>query len=88
MLFGEGSDVWDSNFSSAENTMLHSNFPFCRIGSCLVSCAGSGKWKGPLHATQEEYGGAIRLRREEIRKAEAQLELRLATVVRDNKTYS
>jgi len=36
-------------------------------------------------ATQEEYRGLVRLCREEIRKAKAQLELRLATVVRDNK---
>jgi len=36
-------------------------------------------------ATQEEYRGLIRSYREEIRKAKAQLELRLATVVRDNK---
>jgi len=36
-------------------------------------------------ATQEEYRGLIRTCREEIRKAKAQLELRLATVVRDNK---
>jgi len=35
--------------------------------------------------TQEEYRGLIRSCREEIRKAKAQLELRLATVVRDNK---
>jgi len=35
--------------------------------------------------TQEEYRGLVRLYREEIRKAKAQLELRLATVVRDNK---
>jgi len=37
--------------------------------------------------TLEEYMGLIRLCREEIRKAEAQLELRLGTVVRDNKKY-
>jgi len=36
-------------------------------------------------ATQEEYRGLVRLCREEIRKAKPQLELRLATVVRDNK---
>jgi len=35
--------------------------------------------------TQEEYRGLVRSCREEIRKAEAQLELRLATVVSDNK---
>jgi len=35
--------------------------------------------------TQEEYRGLIRSCREEIRKAKAQLELRLATLVRDNK---
>jgi len=37
------------------------------------------------HVTQEEYKGLVRSCREEIRKAKAQLELRLATVVRDNK---
>jgi len=36
-------------------------------------------------ATQEEYRSLVRSCREEIRKAKAQLELRLATVVRDNK---
>jgi len=36
-------------------------------------------------ATPEEYRGLIRLCREEIRKAKAQLELKLATVIRDNK---
>ena len=36
-------------------------------------------------ATQEEYRGLVRSCREEIRKAKAQVELRLATVVRDNK---
>jgi len=36
-------------------------------------------------ATQGEYRGLIRLCREEIRNTKAQLELRLATVVRDNK---
>jgi len=35
--------------------------------------------------TQEEYRGLVRSCREEIRKAKAQLELRLATIVRDNK---
>jgi len=35
--------------------------------------------------TPEEYRGLIRSCREEMRKAKAQLELRLATVVRDNK---
>jgi len=35
--------------------------------------------------TQEEYRGLIRPCREEIRNAKAQLELRLATVVRNNK---
>jgi len=34
---------------------------------------------------QKEYRGLIRLSREEIKKAKAQLELRLATVLRDNK---
>jgi len=38
-------------------------------------------------ATQEEYRDLVRSRREEIRKAKAQLELRLATVVRDNKKF-
>jgi len=37
------------------------------------------------HATQEEYRGLVRLCREEIRQAKVQLELSLATVVRDNK---
>ena len=37
--------------------------------------------------TQEEYSGLVRSCREEIRKAKAQLELRLATVVRDNKKF-
>jgi len=36
-------------------------------------------------ATQKEYKGLVRLCREEIRKAKAQLEIRLATVARDNK---
>ena len=36
-------------------------------------------------ATQEEYRDLVRSYREEIRKAKPQLELRLATVVRDNK---
>jgi len=36
-------------------------------------------------ATQEEYRGLVRSCREEIRKAKAQLELSLATVVRDHK---
>jgi len=36
-------------------------------------------------ATQEEYTGLIRSYREKIRKAKAQLELRLATPVTDNK---
>jgi len=36
-------------------------------------------------ATQEEYKGLIRSCREEIRKANAQLQLSLATVMRENK---
>jgi len=36
-------------------------------------------------ATEEEYRGLVRSFREEIGKAKAQLELRLATVARDNK---
>ncbi|KAK4818051.1 LOW QUALITY PROTEIN: hypothetical protein QYF61_004578 [Mycteria americana] len=36
-------------------------------------------------ATQEDYKGVARLCREKIRKAKAQLELNLATAVRDNK---
>jgi len=36
-------------------------------------------------ATQKEHGGLVRSCTEELRKAKAQLELRLATVVRDNK---
>jgi len=35
--------------------------------------------------TQEEYRGLIRSCREEIRKAKAQVELRLATIVQGNK---
>jgi len=35
--------------------------------------------------TEEECRGLVRSYREEIRKAKAQLELRLATIVRDNK---
>jgi len=35
--------------------------------------------------TQEEYRGLVRLCREAIRRTKAQLELRLATVIRDNK---
>ena len=35
--------------------------------------------------TQEEYRGLVQSCREEIRKAKAQLELMLATVVRDNR---
>jgi len=35
--------------------------------------------------TQGEYRGLVRSCREEIRKVKAQLELRLATLVRDNK---
>jgi len=52
---------------------------------------GLGKKKRVYHlwkkgqATQEEYRGRVRSCIEEIRKAKAQLELRLATVVRDNK---
>jgi len=41
-------------------------------------------WKNG-QATPEEHRGLIRSCREEIRKAKAQLELRLATVVRDDK---
>jgi len=37
--------------------------------------------------TQEKYRGLVRSCREEIRKGKAQLELRLATVVRDNKKW-
>jgi len=40
-------------------------------------------WKQGL-ATQQEYRSLVKLCRGEIRKAKAQLELRLATVVRDN----
>jgi len=35
--------------------------------------------------TQEQYRGLVRVSKEEIRKAKAQLELRLTTAVRDNK---
>jgi len=37
--------------------------------------------------TQEEYRGLVKSCREEIRKAKTQLELRMATVVKDNKKY-
>jgi len=37
------------------------------------------------HVTQEAYRGLVKSCSEEIRKAKAQLELRLGTVVRDNK---
>jgi len=36
-------------------------------------------------ATQEEYRGLVRLCRQETRKAKAQLEIRVATVVKENK---
>ncbi|KAK4828141.1 hypothetical protein QYF61_023939 [Mycteria americana] len=38
-------------------------------------------------ATQEDYKGVARLCREKIRKAKAELELNLATAVKDNKKY-
>jgi len=41
-------------------------------------------WK-KRQVTQDEYRGLIRSCRDEIRKTKAQLELRLATIVRDNK---
>jgi len=41
-------------------------------------------WKNG-QMTEEEYRGLVRSCRDEIRKVEAQLELRLANVVRDNK---
>jgi len=41
-------------------------------------------WKKGL-AIEEDYRGLVVLCREEIKKAKAQLELRLATAVRDNK---
>jgi len=41
-------------------------------------------WKKE-QTTQKEYRGLVRSCREEIRKAKAQLELKLATVVRDSK---
>jgi len=37
--------------------------------------------------TQEEYRGLVRSCREDIRKVKAQLELRVATVVRDKKMF-
>ncbi|KAK4812027.1 LOW QUALITY PROTEIN: hypothetical protein QYF61_025018 [Mycteria americana] len=43
-----------------------------------------GRGKG--QATQEDYKDAMRLDREEIRRAKAQLEPNLATAVKDNKT--
>jgi len=54
---------------------------------------GLKKKRGVYHlwkkgqVTQEEYRGLVRSCREEIRKAKAQLELRLVTVVRDNKRF-
>jgi len=54
---------------------------------------GLGKKKTVCHlwnneqVTQEEYRGIIRSCREEIRKTKAQLELGLATDVRDNKKH-
>jgi len=42
------------------------------------------RWKKG-RVTEEHYRGLIRLCREEVRKAKAQIELRLATVVRHNK---
>ncbi|KAK4816543.1 hypothetical protein QYF61_017744 [Mycteria americana] len=38
-------------------------------------------------ATQEDYKGVVRLCREKIRRAKAELELNLATAVKDNKKY-
>jgi len=38
-----------------------------------------------VQTTQEEYRGLVRSCSEEIREAKAQLEIRLATVVTDNK---
>jgi len=39
-------------------------------------------------ATQEDYEDVMRLCREKIRRAKAQIELRLAAAVRDNKKCS
>ncbi|KAK4825595.1 hypothetical protein QYF61_000684 [Mycteria americana] len=44
------------------------------------------RWKKG-QATQEDYKGVARLCREKIRRAKAQLELNLATAVKDNKKY-
>ncbi|GAB0210066.1 hypothetical protein GRJ2_003472400 [Grus japonensis] len=46
-----------------------------------------GLWKKG-QATQEDYKDVMRLCREKIRKAKAQLELNLATAVKDNKNVS
>ncbi|GAB0179390.1 mitochondrial enolase superfamily member 1 [Grus japonensis] len=43
-----------------------------------------GLWK-KMQATQEDYKDVMRLCREKIRRAKAQLELNLATAVKDNK---
>lgn len=40
-------------------------------------------WKGWV--TEEDYEDVVRLRRDKIRRAEAQLELHLAAAVTDNK---
>jgi len=54
---------------------------------------GLRKKRGVYHlckkgqATQEKYRGLVRSCRVQIRKAKTQLELRLATVVRDNKKW-
>jgi len=64
--------------------------PLCSLAEHLEVLLGLRKkrvyhlWKKG-QVTQEEYRGLIRSCREEIRKAKAQLELRLATVVRNNK---
>ncbi len=46
-----------------------------------------GLWKKG-QATQEDYKDVVRLCREKIRRAKAQLELNLATVIKDNKNVS
>ncbi|KAK4830652.1 hypothetical protein QYF61_012495 [Mycteria americana] len=56
-----------------------------REGTLLELC-----WLGLNHnrqATQENYSNVMRLCREKIRRAKAELELNLATAIKDNKKY-
>ncbi|KAK4817892.1 LOW QUALITY PROTEIN: hypothetical protein QYF61_002061 [Mycteria americana] len=62
-----------------------------QVAQRSCGCPIIGRKKGVYHfwkkgqATQEEYRDLVKSCREKIRKAKAQLELKLATVVRDNK---